>query len=82
MGEKVSFFGSTFFCCIIFQPFTIDVLAALYMKSICPQFSFFIYFLFFIFAPSAIAEAVGLGAACEYLTKIGMDKIYEHEVSS
>ena len=28
----------------------------------------------------AIAEAVGLGAACEYLTRIGMDKIYEHEV--
>ena len=26
-----------------------------------------------------IAEAVGLGAACQYLTTIGMDKIYEHE---
>ena len=27
----------------------------------------------------AIAEAVGLGAACEYLTKIGMKRVYEHE---
>lgn len=27
----------------------------------------------------AIAEAIGLGAACEYLTNIGMDRIYEHE---
>jgi cysteine desulfurase / selenocysteine lyase len=27
----------------------------------------------------AIAEAVGFGAACEYLTKIGMHRIYEHE---
>jgi len=26
-----------------------------------------------------IAECVGLGAACEYLMKIGMDKIYNHE---
>lgn len=26
-----------------------------------------------------IAEAIGLGAACEYLSKIGMDKIFEHE---
>ena len=26
-----------------------------------------------------IAEAVGLGAACEYLTALGMDRIYEHE---
>lgn len=27
----------------------------------------------------AIAEAVGLGAACRYITRIGIDKIYEHE---
>lgn len=27
----------------------------------------------------AIAEAVGLGAACEYLTSIGMHRIHEHE---
>lgn len=27
----------------------------------------------------AIAECVGLGAACEYLMKIGMDNIYNHE---
>jgi len=27
----------------------------------------------------AIAEAVGLGAACQYLTEIGMDKIHQHE---
>jgi len=27
----------------------------------------------------AIAEAVGLGAACEYLLKIGMDNIHKHE---
>lgn len=27
----------------------------------------------------AIAEAVGLGAACEYLTKIGMENIHKHE---
>lgn len=27
-----------------------------------------------------IAEAVGLGAACEYLTALGMDRIYKHEV--
>ena len=27
-----------------------------------------------------IAEAVGLGAACEYLLNIGMDKIYKHEI--
>jgi cysteine desulfurase/selenocysteine lyase len=29
----------------------------------------------------AIAEAVGLGAACEYLSKIGMEKIHEHEAT-
>lgn len=28
-----------------------------------------------------IAEAIGLGAACEYITAIGMDKIFEHEVA-
>jgi len=28
----------------------------------------------------AIAEAVGLGAACEYLMKIGMQQIFEHEL--
>jgi cysteine desulfurase / selenocysteine lyase len=28
-----------------------------------------------------IAEAVGLGAACEYLSKIGMRQVYEHEVA-
>lgn len=27
----------------------------------------------------AIAEAVGLGAACEYLTNIGMQRIHDHE---
>lgn len=27
----------------------------------------------------AIAEAVGLGAACEYLSSIGMQRIFEHE---
>eukprot|EP01038_Epipyxis_sp_PR26KG_P008867 gene8867-11961_t len=27
----------------------------------------------------AIAEAIGFGRACEYLNKIGMDKIYQHE---
>lgn len=27
----------------------------------------------------AIAEAVGLGAACEYLNKVGMDRIHQHE---
>lgn len=27
----------------------------------------------------AVAEAIGLGAACEYLQSIGMDRIYEHE---
>ena len=27
----------------------------------------------------AIAEAVGLGAACKYLSKIGMKQIFEHE---
>jgi cysteine desulfurase/selenocysteine lyase len=32
---------------------------------------------------SAIAEAVGFGAACDYLTSIGMDKIaaHEHEIT-
>lgn len=31
----------------------------------------------------AIAQAVGLGAACDYLSSIGMDKIaaYEHKMS-
>ena len=30
----------------------------------------------------AIAEAIGLGAACDYLTEIGMDKVqqYEHDL--
>lgn len=28
----------------------------------------------------AIAEAVGLGAACEYLRSVGMDKVYEHDL--
>lgn len=28
----------------------------------------------------AIAEAVGLGAACEYLSRIGMNVIHEHEI--
>ncbi len=30
----------------------------------------------------AIAEAIGLGAACDYLTELGMDRIhkYEHDV--
>lgn len=27
----------------------------------------------------AIAEAIGLGKACDYLSNIGMDKIYEYE---
>jgi cysteine desulfurase / selenocysteine lyase len=27
----------------------------------------------------AIAEAIGLGAACEYLTNIGMEKIFQHD---
>lgn len=27
----------------------------------------------------AVAEAIGLGAACEYLQSIGMERIYEHE---
>eukprot|EP01033_Poteriospumella_lacustris_P003112 gene3111-2285_t len=27
----------------------------------------------------AIAEAIGLGAACEYLQSIGMDRVWEHE---
>ena len=27
----------------------------------------------------AIAECVGLGAACDYLSSIGMDKVHEHE---
>jgi cysteine desulfurase/selenocysteine lyase len=27
----------------------------------------------------AIAEAIGMGAACEYLSKIGMQRIHEHE---
>lgn len=29
----------------------------------------------------AIAEAVGLGAACEYLNKVGMDRIHDHETA-
>ena len=29
----------------------------------------------------AIAEAIGLGAACEYLLRIGMDKIHQHETA-
>jgi len=29
----------------------------------------------------AIAQAVGLGAACDYLSNIGMDKIHQHEVA-
>lgn len=29
----------------------------------------------------AIAEAVGLGAACEYLTEVGMQRIHEHNVA-
>lgn len=27
----------------------------------------------------AIAEAIGLGAACDYLSEIGMDVVAEHE---
>ncbi len=27
----------------------------------------------------AIAEAIGLGAACDYLAAIGMERIHEHE---
>lgn len=32
----------------------------------------------------AIAQAVGLGAACDYLSSLGMDNIqaYEHELSA
>ena len=29
----------------------------------------------------AIAEAVGLGAACEYLNAVGMDRIHQHEAA-
>ena len=29
----------------------------------------------------AIAEAIGMGAACDYLTGIGMDKVHKYEVS-
>lgn len=29
----------------------------------------------------AIAEAIGLGAAIDYLTSIGMQKIHDYEVS-
>jgi cysteine desulfurase/selenocysteine lyase len=29
----------------------------------------------------AIAEAVGLGAACKYLSSIGMQRIFEHETA-
>ena len=29
----------------------------------------------------AIAEAVGLGAACDYLSSIGMEKIHQHETA-
>ena len=28
----------------------------------------------------AIAEAVGLGAACEYLSQIGMERVFEHDL--
>lgn len=37
------------------------------------------HFFFFVGTP-AIAEAVGLGAACEYLTRVGMSAVLEHDV--
>lgn len=30
----------------------------------------------------AIGEAIGLGAACDYLSGIGMERIHQYEVSS
>ena len=64
-------------------------LLLLYFRLSSSPILFILIFILLLFASllffssitlPAIAEAIGLGAACDYLTSIGMRKIYEHEV--